>query len=191
MKLWTSMCCLLLAGSAMAQSAVDLVDGELTAEQILADLEGLNEEIEQINTLGSMEPRLYATIRFLDRLHGEVVELQLERNDSLEHQFITVTLKNCFVPRGNPTSDAAAYLVVQDKRETVPAFEGWMIASSPALSALDHPRYDVWVVSCADEGISAVSSEGVAVPPERDPASFNAVEGIDPNADIVPIDGAQ
>ena len=27
-------------------------------------------------------------------------------------------------------------------------FDGWMIASSPALNALDHPRYDVWVIGC-------------------------------------------
>jgi len=29
-----------------------------------------------------------------------------------------------------------------------PVFKGWMIASSPALNALDHPRYDVWVLRC-------------------------------------------
>lgn len=176
MKIWTYIFCILLAGHAIAQSAVDLVDGEQTAEEILADLEGLNQEIEQINTLGRMSPRVFATIRLLDRLNGEVIELQLARNDELKHQFLTVKLKNCFVPRGNPTSDAAAYLIVQDNRETVPAFAGWMIASSPALSALDHPRYDVWVVSCADEGISATSSEGITTPPDRDVNSLNIVD---------------
>ncbi len=28
------------------------------------------------------------------------------------------------------------------------AFSGWMIASSPALNALDNPRYDVWLLRC-------------------------------------------
>ena len=28
-------------------------------------------------------------------------------------------------------------------------FSGWMFASSPALSALEHPVYDVWVIDCA------------------------------------------
>ena len=37
---------------------------------------------------------------------------------------------------------------IRDVREDTPRFSGWMFASSPALSALDHPRYDVWVVSC-------------------------------------------
>lgn len=27
-------------------------------------------------------------------------------------------------------------------------FSGWMFASSPGLSALDHPVYDVWVIDC-------------------------------------------
>jgi hypothetical protein len=27
-------------------------------------------------------------------------------------------------------------------------FSGWMFASSPALSALEHPVYDVWVIDC-------------------------------------------
>ena len=28
-------------------------------------------------------------------------------------------------------------------------FSGWMIASTPALSAMDHSRYDIWVMRCA------------------------------------------
>jgi hypothetical protein len=27
-------------------------------------------------------------------------------------------------------------------------FSGWMFASSPALNALEHPTYDVWVIDC-------------------------------------------
>jgi hypothetical protein len=27
-------------------------------------------------------------------------------------------------------------------------FSGWMFASNPALNALDHPVYDVWVIDC-------------------------------------------
>ena len=36
-------------------------------------------------------------------------------------------------------------------------FAGWMFASSPALSALEHPVYDVWVVDC--KKASSSSSE--------------------------------
>jgi hypothetical protein len=55
------------------------------------------------------------------------------------------------VPRDDPAGDADAFLQIRDIRETVMRFSGWMFASSPALSALDHPRYDVWVVSCGND----------------------------------------
>jgi len=32
--------------------------------------------------------------------------------------------------------------------EGVNIFRGWMFASSPALNALEHPVYDVWVIDC-------------------------------------------
>jgi hypothetical protein len=27
-------------------------------------------------------------------------------------------------------------------------FSGWMFASTPGLSALEHPVYDIWVLDC-------------------------------------------
>jgi hypothetical protein len=38
-------------------------------------------------------------------------------------------------------------------------FTGWMFASSPALSALEHPVYDIWVVGC-DEAIGSDADQG-------------------------------
>ncbi|OZA01113.1 MAG: hypothetical protein B7Y02_17840 [Rhodobacterales bacterium 17-64-5] len=47
-----------------------------------------------------------------------------------------------------PLGDAWAHVTILDAGQTDPVFKGWMVASSPALSALDHPRYDVWVLHC-------------------------------------------
>jgi hypothetical protein len=30
----------------------------------------------------------------------------------------------------------------------VSVFRGWMFASSPALAAMEHPVYDVWILDC-------------------------------------------
>ena len=38
---------------------------------------------------------------------------------------------------------------IPDKAEWV--FSGWMFASSPGLSYMDHPIYDVWVLDCLDK----------------------------------------
>ena len=59
--------------------------------------------------------------------------------------------------RGAATADAqrepgAIRLPGQEKAEDAPqgdeVFRGWMFASSPALNALEHPVYDVWVIGC-------------------------------------------
>ena len=40
-------------------------------------------------------------------------------------------------------------LVINEQPEAKNIFDGWMIASSPALNPLDHSRYDVWALRCA------------------------------------------
>ena len=63
---------------------------------------------------------------------------------------LEITAEDCRVPRDDahgrrlrlPARSATS-------ARTTPRFSGWMFASSPALSALDHPRYDVWVLSCS------------------------------------------
>ena len=39
-------------------------------------------------------------------------------------------------------------MVITDRNSGATLFDGWMVASSPALSALDDARYDVWVLGC-------------------------------------------
>lgn len=47
--------------------------------------------------------------------------------------------------------ESTVYLDITDMRPGAPPidlFHGWMFASSPALNALEHPVYDVWVLEC-------------------------------------------
>ena len=39
--------------------------------------------------------------------------------------------------------------------QPVTRFSGWMFASSPALSAMEHPVYDVWVLDCKNASSAA------------------------------------
>jgi hypothetical protein len=55
----------------------------------------------------------------------------------------------------NPASDSEAHLTIVEETTGLELFSGWMLASSPALSALDHPRYDVWVLSCVLPEVAA------------------------------------
>jgi len=89
-----------------------------------------------------------AILRGLDRITGAVNNFSMTVGETLEFERLEVTLEACRYPVGDINSDAYALLKIRDIRNDEPSFYGWMFASSPALSALDHPRYDVWVLSC-------------------------------------------
>jgi hypothetical protein len=89
-----------------------------------------------------------AVLHALDKLSGEVRDLTLATGQTAEFGRITVRLDECRFPTDNPAGDAFAHVVVLRQGAEAPQFAGWMIASSPALSALDDPRYDVWVSRC-------------------------------------------
>ena len=89
-----------------------------------------------------------ALLRGLDRVSGELTDLTISNGDIHRFGPLEVTLGECRYPVDNPSGDAYAYLVIRDEVSDAPLFEGWMIASSPALSAMDHRRYDVWVLRC-------------------------------------------
>ena len=88
-------------------------------------------------------------LRWLDKLTGETADIELVLGQEAVSGRLTIRLDACRYPADNPASDAQAHLTIKDAGVDAPVFEGWMVASSPALSALDHPRYDVWVLRCA------------------------------------------
>lgn len=92
-----------------------------------------------------------AMLRGLDKVSGEAVDLPVRKGETIALGWLQITLGECRYPVGNPSGDAFAWLVVRDRNEEVPVFEGWMVASSPALSALDHSRFDVWVTRCTTD----------------------------------------
>jgi hypothetical protein len=90
-------------------------------------------------------------LRWLDKVSGETADIELSRGQSATSGFLTMQLDDCRYPTADPAADAYAHLTIADSRASEPVFSGWMIASSPALSALDHPRYDVWLLRCITE----------------------------------------
>ena len=89
-----------------------------------------------------------AMLRGLDKVAGRTSNIEMKVGQTVKFGFISVTLRECRYPVDDPASDAYAFLTITEGDKPKPDFSGWMIASSPALSALDHPRYDVWVIRC-------------------------------------------
>ncbi|MDW4497493.1 DUF2155 domain-containing protein [Sulfitobacter sp. D35] len=87
-------------------------------------------------------------LRALDKFKGEVRDIELRMGGAAAFGSLEIFLVECRYPAGNPAGDAWAELEIAEAGKAGTAFTGWMVASSPALSAMDHPRYDVWVLRC-------------------------------------------
>ena len=92
-----------------------------------------------------------SVLRVLDKLTGEVTDLTMLAGETRELGFVSVTVTECRFPVENPAGDAFVFVEATDLREGLEVFSGWMIASAPALNALDHPRYDIWALRCKTE----------------------------------------
>ena len=92
-----------------------------------------------------------ALVRGLDKVTGAVEDLSIRNGEVARMGRILIALGECRYPEGNPAGDAYAFLAIGEDASQDPVFTGWMIASSPALSAMEHRRYDVWVLRCITE----------------------------------------
>lgn len=94
---------------------------------------------------------LGAMLRGLDKTNATVSDLEISNGGEVLFGTLSVRMTECRYPEGDAAADAYAFLVVRDMARGRNIFSGWMLASSPALNALEHPRYDVWVLRCKTE----------------------------------------
>ncbi|MEN0079580.1 MAG: DUF2155 domain-containing protein [Pseudomonadota bacterium] len=89
-----------------------------------------------------------AQLRALDKTLAQPSDFEMAVGETVIYGRVAIRMLECRYPVDNPASDAFAHLQIADLEGRM-LFDGWMIASSPALMALEHPRYDVWVLGCS------------------------------------------
>lgn len=110
----------------------------------------VEEVIEEERPEWRSETRPVAMLRGLDKISGLVTDIRAPVGETTVFQRLKLRVEQCRVPPAGVGDDAFVFLQIEDGKEgRAPVFSGWMFASSPALSAMDHQRYDVWVLSCA------------------------------------------
>jgi len=134
---------LLVAGSAWAQEAIEVTPLEPRPEP-----EALGEQGPELAPQIHVSQGIAGRLRVLDKITGVVTDLTLALGESTAVGHLTITLGDCRYPTDNPAGDAFGEMTFTYDVAATPIFVGWMIASAPALNALDHPRYDVWMLSC-------------------------------------------
>jgi hypothetical protein len=92
-----------------------------------------------------------AVLQGLDKLVARVQEIEAPLNKETKLGTLQITVRQCTVSPPEAPPEASAFIEINEQRageDVKKVFAGWMFASSPALSALEHPIYDVWVVGC-------------------------------------------
>lgn len=94
-------------------------------------------------------------LRSLDKITARTMTFDARVGTTIKFGSIYIKTQACRKPDLQERPEAAAFLQIWEitpQEESKWIFSGWMFASSPALSAMDHPIYDVWVIDClADE----------------------------------------
>jgi len=90
-------------------------------------------------------------LRGLDKLTGQPAIIDAPIGVPVRYATLTITAHYCYSTPPSETPETTAFLTIVDDRPDKPAkqvFSGWMLASSPSLNGMEHPLYDVWVISC-------------------------------------------
>ncbi len=87
-------------------------------------------------------------LRALDKTSGQTVDIEMRAGQARSYGQLEIVMRDCRYPAGNPSGNAYAALEISERGKPGVVFSGWMIASAPALSAMEHRRYDVWVIRC-------------------------------------------
>lgn len=129
-------------------------------------------------------------MRGLDKITGKPSTILVPIGQSVQFATLTVTARYCYSTPATETPETAAFVQIDDKRPDQPlrrVFSGWMYASSPGLNGMEHPLYDVWVITCK----AIAPGETVAIGPAK-PAKPVSPDAPDTNKPVdLPEDASQ
>lgn len=109
-----------------------------------------------------------ARLQAMNKLTGRVSVIDVPVNGEAQFGSFSIVVRACKTRPPEETPDNFAFLDVIDKQEDGAysnIFKGWMISSSPALNAIEHPIYDVWLLQCINTDVDLsklLSSEDLA-----------------------------
>jgi hypothetical protein len=101
--------------------------------------------------VAAMLPGEQVVMQGLDKVTARVSTFEATIDELVSFGALRIVVRKCERTRPEEPPESSAFLDIYEARLGEPPadlFHGWMFASSPALSALEHPVYDVWVLEC-------------------------------------------
>jgi hypothetical protein len=93
-----------------------------------------------------------AILQGLDKVMARISTIEVNVGQTVSFGSLTITVRRCQRSRADQKLERAAFLEIDNTDPTTKqkkrVFSGWMFMSNPAISALEHPVYDVWVKDC-------------------------------------------
>lgn len=108
-----------------------------------------------------------AVLQGLDKTTARISTFDAPVDKSVRFGTLVVTVRACVKRPPEEPPETAAFLIIDEVRPSATAveakrvFSGWMFASSPAVSAMEDPIYDVTVLDCKSDATAAPSSGSV------------------------------
>jgi hypothetical protein len=153
-----------------------------------------------------MEDYPSVKLQGLDKSVGRTITFEAKVGSTIQYGPLYIKIHSCRKAPPIEKPESASFLQIWEvppgaqKSEWV--FSGWMFASSPALSAMDHPVYDVWVQDCSgkeapNEAAAVAESEKEADQTNLPTVDAAVPEGAAPSIrhdepqaeDDIPVDG--
>ena len=116
----------------------------------------------------------------LDKITATITTLQVPINTTKRFGQIEVTPKVCYSRPATEEPKTSTFVEIDEIEENGSKkriFTGWMFAESPALNALEHPVFDIWLTSCTDPNKAPEAA------PDQGPAPEVAPEDIPQDTD--------
>jgi hypothetical protein len=114
-----------------------------------------------------------AILRALDKISGRTTDIDAPAGIPVRYGPLIITAQYCYTVPPQEPPETTAFVQIDEADPGQPEkrlFSGWMFASSPALNALEHPTYDVWVINCKTDEPAKPPAEAGGAPEAAPPA---------------------
>ena len=98
-----------------------------------------------------------ALLQAMDKITGRVSEIEVPVNGEVKFGSFSIVVRACKATPPEETPENYAFVDVADTTKDgklFNIFKGWMMSSSPALNAVEHPIYDVWLLKCINKSVN-------------------------------------
>ena len=98
-----------------------------------------------------------ARLTILDKITGRIQGFDVYMGETVRYGALRLRIEACYTRPATETPVTMAFLRVDElpasENDFEKVFAGWMFASSPALNAMEHPVYDLWLNACAQDSL--------------------------------------